>query len=282
MPELPEVETIKLGLEGKIIGLKIIQVDLLEPKSFQGDSKKIINQTVKNIWRRGKVLGIDLSGDLTLMIHLKMSGQLIYEGKDRFSGGHPTSDINSSMPVKSTRVIFLFSDKSKLFFNDQRKFGWVKLVDTNDLKTDKFLSKLGPEPLINFNLEDFINKVKTHKKSNIKSVILDQTVIAGVGNIYACEALFLAKIHPAKSVSDLSDDNLKLLASSIIKVLNLGIKKGGSSKTHYFNIDGGKGYFLDVACVYDREGLECKICKTAIAKVKISGRGSYFCPNCQI
>lgn len=282
MPELPEVETIRLGLESKIKGLKITDVQVLEPKIFYGDCIQLIGQTVENFWRRGKVLGINLSNNLSLMVHLKMSGQLIWVGKEKVLGGHPTKDINSKMPVKSTRVIFTFSDRSKLYFNDQRKFGWIKVVENSKLKVDIFLQKLGPEPLTDeFTIEAFRQNLLKHSKSSIKSAILDQTVVAGVGNIYASEALFLAKIHPEEMVKNLTDQEISNLHHSMIQSLQTGIKKGGSSKTHYVNAAGERGYFLEVAYVYDRENQPCKNCQAPILKIIVGGRGSYFCPNCQ-
>ncbi len=288
MPELPEVETIRLGLAKKLIGLKVKTIQVLNPKSFQGDPSQLVGKKVLTLDRKAKVLIINFEGDLSILFHLKMSGQLIFESgvknqEARIVGGHPTKDMAGQMPIKSTRVIFEFEDDSKLFFNDQRKFGWVKLVKTDQVKEDSLISKLGPEIWdTGFDWEKFKINLLKHKKSPIKAVILDQTVLSGLGNIYACESLFIAKIHPNKKVIELSDDEFKNLFKGVKQSLEDGIKHGGSSHQHYVNSEGTRGYFLDHAFTYDRKGLECKICQTPIQKIKLGGRGTYFCPNCQL
>lgn len=292
MPELPEVETIKVGLQSKIIGQFISDIEILNPKSFLGDSSKVIGAKVINIWRRGKVLGIDLipktQNPKTLVFHLKMSGQIIYQpssgSTNRFVGGHPTKDIFKTLPNKSTRVIIKFQDQSKLYFNDQRKFGWIKLINTAELETFNhgLKIKLGPEPLEeSFTWQALKNNLQKRKNLPVKVAILDQEILAGVGNIYASEACFIAKINPNKKIKDLVDREYKLLFKGIIKSLQSGIRYGGSSMTHFFDIGGNKGYFLKYAFVFNRENTECKICKTTIKKIKLAGRGTYYCPTCQ-
>jgi formamidopyrimidine-DNA glycosylase len=284
MPELPEVETIRGGLEKKIVGLSIKNIEVLSPKSFIGDPELILNQKIVAVKRRAKILIIDLEGDLSLIFHLKMSGQVIYEGKGRFIGGHPTKDMFSELPNKHTRITFNLSGGSKIYFNDQRRFGWVKVVADEKVKEEvqKMFGKLGPEPLEkDFSLKAFKTNLLRHKTMAIKVAILDQAVIAGVGNIYACEALFLAGIDPQTRVKDLTDLQIKKLSDSIITVLELGIKHGGSTITKFVNAEGERGSYLDFASVYNREGKPCKNCGTEIRKIKLGGRGTYFCPNCQ-
>lgn len=282
MPELPEVETIRLGLQKKIVGLKINNIKISNSKSFQEDPKLLQGKKVLDIWRKAKILGIELASDLTLLIHLKMSGQLIYQGKEKFIGGHPTKDMLDEMPNRSTRVIFEFDDGSKLYFNDQRKFGWIKLMDNGQLKMDKFLNKLGPEPLEKrFTWLVLKENLLKHKYQSVKIVLLDQSVVAGIGNIYACEGCFLGNIDPRTKVSDLSEHQIRRLHKGIIDSLKAAIAAGGSSKTHFINEDGVKGKFLDYAYVYDRQGKLCKKCKTTIKKIKLGGRGTYYCPECQ-
>src|SRR3989344_2007260 len=234
---------------------------------------------------------------LTLLIHLKMSGQIIFlpatsnlKPNTRFIGGHPTKDMFSDLPNKSTRVIFELENStlhpvpSTLFFNDQRKFGWIKLLSDDESRelANKVLSKLGPEPLEkNFTWQILKSKILNHKSSPIKITILDQTVVSGVGNIYACEALFHAKIDPRKKVSELSDAEVKRLREGIVSSLKDGIKYGGSTRTHFVSDEGKKGLFLDYAKVYNRLGRPCKICGTKIAKIKLGGRGTFYCPTCQ-
>ncbi|MDO8619611.1 MAG: bifunctional DNA-formamidopyrimidine glycosylase/DNA-(apurinic or apyrimidinic site) lyase [Candidatus Daviesbacteria bacterium] len=282
MPELPEVETIRVGLSKKIVGLKIQEIEAISPKSFLGNPQNVSGQKVLKVWRRAKVLGVDLTGNITLLFHLKMSGQLVYDGGGRFVGGHPTPDMVDQMPNKHTRVIFNFSDESKLFFNDQRRFGWVKLVDSEQVTGDSSIKNLGPEPLEkDFTWQILKNNLLRHKSQPVKVVIMDQTVVSGVGNIYASEACFDAKLDPRIKVKDLTDTQFKKLHAGIIKCLKAGIKYGGSTKTHFVDAAGHKGYFLDYAYVYWKNSHPCKICGTEIKKVTLGGRGTYYCPACQ-
>lgn len=292
MPELPEVETIRLGLKNKIIGLKIKSIQILNPKSFIGESQNLVGKQIKSIFRKAKILGIEFE-DIVLLIHLKMSGQLILQekrGRDKeesFIGGHPTLDMHGELPNKSTRVIFelenltLHPRRCTLYFNDQRKFGWIKVVTSNTLESDKFIKSLGPEPLEKeFSVKVLKEKV-AKRNAPIKVLLLDQSIVSGIGNIYACEACFLAGIDPRKKASSLNDTEIKKLYQGIVKSLQNGIKYGGSSKTHFVNPEGKKGLFLDYARVYSRKNLPCKKCKTKIRKIKLGGRGTYFCPVCQ-
>lgn len=283
MPELPEVETIKLGLQKKIIELKIKEIQVLSPKSFIGNPKLAEGQKVLKVWRRAKILGLDL-GKITLLFHMKMSGQLIFEDGKRFIGGHPTEDMMGNMPNAHTRVIFSFSDGSHLYFNDQRKFGWVKIVQSAKLKvqSEEILGKLGPEPLEKgFTWQVLKQNLLRHKSMPVKVAIMDQSVVSGVGNIYSNEACFDAKIDPRKKVSKLSDEEFKSLYQGIIKSLQAGIKYGGSTRVHFVDLEGRKGYFLDYAKVYGKEDYPCKGCPGKVKKIPLGGRGTYFCPSCQ-
>lgn len=283
MPELPEVETIRVGLHRLIIGLTLQKIIILNPKTFQDDPELVTGKKVVNVWRKAKVLGIDLSDNLTLLFHLKMSGQVIYDSKKkRLAGGHPTQDMRDDMPNKSTRVIFEFNDDSVIYFNDQRKFGWIKIMPTDKVSDLPLLKTIGPEPLEKeFTWELLKTNLLKHKSLPVKVGILDQSAIGGVGNIYACEACFIAKLDPRIKVSQLTDSQFKSLHKGIIQSLGDGVKYGGSSRTHYVNSEGGKGTFLDYAFVYNRQGGPCKICQTPIEKIKLGGRGTYFCPRCQ-
>lgn len=295
MPELPEVETIKLGLQNKIAGLIIKDLVILNPKTFQGNVQLLQGNKVLKVWRKGKLLGIDLSGGLTLLFHLKMTGQVIWQGKGekgtgkRLIGGHPTEDMMGSLPNRSTRVIFEFNDGSKLFFNDQRKFGWIKIIEKGKVQNEKFFTSLGPEPLdkgftwqiLKSNLLPSKKGRVSHKSQPVKVAIMDQSIVAGIGNIYASEALFLAKINPLRKVSTLSDQELKRLYKGIVEALKLGIKHGGSTLAHFVNAEGKRGYFLDYAYVYGKTGDNCNVCGGKINKIQVGGRGTYFCVNCQ-
>lgn len=297
MPELPEVETIKLGLQKKIIGLKIKKIEVRSPKSFLDREGKpfdyaqgLRGRKVLNLWRRAKILGLELGGSqktedgrrTTLLFHLKMTGQLIYEDGQRLIGGHPTSDMAGPMPSKHTRVIFEFSNGGKLYFNDQRKFGWVKVISFRSWAMSRELKELGPEPLEkDFTWEVLKNNLLRHKSQPVKVTIMDQKVVSGVGNIYANEACFNAGIDPRTKVAALDDEHFKKLYQGIIKSLQDGIKHGGSTRAHFVDPEGRKGYFLDYAYVYGKEGQKCKKCGAVIKKITLGGRGTYLCPICQ-
>ncbi|MBI4039160.1 bifunctional DNA-formamidopyrimidine glycosylase/DNA-(apurinic or apyrimidinic site) lyase [Candidatus Daviesbacteria bacterium] len=282
MPELPEVETIKLSLEKKIIGLKISKIQINSHKSFIGNPNLVRGRKILNIWRRAKILGMDLSGDMTLLFHLKMTGQLIYEDDQRIIGGHPTPDMTGKMPNSHTRVIFSFSDGSHLYFNDQRRFGWIRVVNSGKVREDSSLKNLGPEPLEKeFTWVVLKQNLLRRKSIPIKVAIMDQKVVAGVGNIYASEACFNAKIDPRAKVGEMGEKEFKAIYQGMIRAINDGIKYGGSTRAHFVDPEGHKGYFLDYAFVYGRNKHPCKICKTEIKKITLAGRGTYFCPNCQ-
>ena len=287
MPELPEVETVKRGLVKLITNQQIEAVEHNWDKGFPNSKTDVdqflIGSKVIDVRRRAKVLIIDLSTEYSLLIHLKMTGQLVFVAKEvRFGAGHPNDSLINDLPDKSTRVKFTFKDGSKLFFNDQRKFGWVKLFPTVEVENIDFIHKIGPEPLSDdFTSIKFIERVRKRAGTTIKAAILDQTVLAGVGNIYADESLFAAKIHPATRVKDVSDAKLKLLLKEIKDVLQLSIDKGGSSDRNYVNAEGKKGSYISFAKVFRREGKPCPRCGTSIEKIRVAGRGTHICPRCQ-
>jgi formamidopyrimidine-DNA glycosylase len=288
MPELPEVETVRQGLSRLLPGLRVKEVTHDWPKSFPNspaDVKQfLIGAQIKEIRRRAKVLIIDLSTDYSLVIHLKMTGQLVFRSKStRFGAGHPNASLVGELPDKSTRVIFTFQDGSKLFFNDQRKFGWVRLLPTIAVEQLDFFQKVGPEPLAaDFSAEDFAARLQRRPKSRIKAALLDQTVIAGVGNIYADESLWGAKIHPETRVQDLNTVKLKKLYEALRAVLELSIEKGGSTDRNYVDAHGRRGSYLSFANVFRRDGQPCPRCGTTIQKIRVAGRGTHICPKCQI
>lgn len=288
MPELPEVETVRIGL-AELLPSKVVKSAWNDtPKSFpnaQADVDQfLIGAKVVFVRRRAKVLLIELDTKYTLITHLKMTGQLVFRSNDdttRFGAGHPNHSLIGELPDKSTRVVLDFGD-SKLFFNDQRKFGWMRLVPTAEIPNIDFFKKLGPEPLASdFSAEDFVQRLHRRTNSGIKSVLLDQTVIAGVGNIYADESLWGAKIHPETRVRDVPTDKLKQLYVSLVEVLKLSIEKGGSSDKNYVDAKGKRGSYLTFANVFRREGKACPRCGTIIIKTKVAGRGTHTCPHCQ-
>jgi formamidopyrimidine-DNA glycosylase len=216
------------------------------------------------------------------MVHLKMTGQLVFVGKERFGAGHPNDSLIAELPDRSTRVVITFSDASKLFFNDQRKFGWMKLLPSVLVNEESFMQTVGPEPLEeSFTASLFIKRIRTRNRTSIKATLLDQKVLAGVGNIYADESLWGAKIHPDTTVATLSDARLKILHHELIAVLHLAIEKGGSTDRNYVNAEGKKGSYIDFARVFRREKLPCPRCGTTIVKTRVAGRGTHSCPRCQ-
>lgn len=286
MPELPEVETIRLGLQKKIIGLTIKDIEVLAPKSLIGNPQNIQGKKVLEIRRFSKLLSIDLTSNISLAIHLKMTGQIIVQsakGKgERLIGGHPTPDMRNGMPNRSTRVIFTFSSGSKLYFNDQRRFGYVKIVKTEKVASEKYVEGLGPEPLEKgFSWQILKQNLLRHKSQSVKVALMDQKVVSGVGNIYANEACFNARLDPRKKVGSLTDQEFRSLHRAVRKALRDGIKYGGSSRAHFVDAEGHKGYFLDYAFVYGRKSHPCKVCKAKIKKIHLGGRGTYFCSTCQ-
>lgn len=286
MPELPEVETIRVGLSQHIIGQKICDVEILYSKNLNNEqvSSAVLGQAIQGIKRRAKVLIIKLSGGNSLLIHLKMTGQIVLtqNAGERFAGGHPTDSMAAPLPDKSTRIIFTFTSGDKLFFNDQRKFGWMQLVPTGEVLNHVLVGRLGPEPLTaDFTLAGFTAVLARHPGAPIKAVILDQSTVAGIGNIYADESLHLARIYPATRVRDLTKPQIKRLFEAIRTILAAGVAHGGTSFAHYVNALGGKGNYLDKARVFNRTGKPCPVCATPIEKIRVSGRGTHFCPYCQ-
>ena len=242
----------------------------------------MIGAEILKVQRRGKAIIIKLNNGWVLVTHLRMTGQIVYRGEENWGAGHPNDDFLNDLPNKSTRVEIDFEDQTKLFFNDQRKFGYMKLLPEPEIEELSFFQKLGPEPLEdNFTVEIFKERLLKKKNSLVKPTILDQSVIAGVGNIYADEALWRAKIHPETRIKDFSNIDFKNLHESIRFVMNKSIEKGGSTDRNYVNADGSRGNYLEYAAVYHKNGQPCKRCGTEISKIRVGGRGTHFCENCQ-
>ncbi|MBC7582048.1 DNA-formamidopyrimidine glycosylase [Aeromicrobium sp.] len=287
MPELPEVETVRIGLQKLVVGKTITNVDFDWPKSFPNApadvSQFLLDSTIVSVKRRAKVLLLELSSSYSLIIHLKMTGQLVYRSKtEDFGAGHPNDSLVNPLPDKSTRVTLTFNDNAKLFFNDQRKFGWVRLLPTVEVPQLDFFKKVGPEPLASdFNWQSMKERLLRRKNTNIKAALLDQSVVAGVGNIYADESLWGAKIHPTRLARDLTDKDFTALHRALVDVLQLSIDKGGSSNSTYVDAEGRKGSYMSFANVFRREGQPCNRCGTIIVKTRVAGRGTHTCPTCQ-
>lgn len=291
MPELPEVETVRIGLQRLLPGRVIADVTHDTEKSFPNAPADVqqflVESSVVTVERRAKVLLIELSSKYSLVIHLKMTGQLVFVGTQddpdqRFGAGHPNDSLIGQLPDRSTRVTLHFADGSNLYFNDQRKFGWVRLMPTAEVVNLDFFKKVGPEPLsADFTWTDLRDRLLRRKNTNIKAALLDQTVVAGVGNIYADESLWGSKIHPATIVRDVPESKIKELYVALINVLRLSIEKGGSTDKNYVSAEGKRGSYLDFASVFRREGQACPRCGTTIVKSRVAGRGTHTCPHCQ-
>lgn len=287
VPELPEVETVRRGLSELIIGKIVSHTSHDTPKGFPNTETDVahflVGAEITAVRRRAKVLMIDLSTEYSLVIHLKMTGQLVFvSNEQRFGAGHPNDSLVNALPDKSTRVTVEFKDGSKLFFNDQRKFGWVKLLPAAEIPELPFMKKVGPEPLEDsFTAKQFQDRFTRRGRTNIKAAILDQSVVAGVGNIYADESLWGAKIHPKRLTATITDGEFEKLYTELREVMNLSIEKGGSSNRNYVNAEGKRGSYMDFARVFRREGLPCPRCGTTIEKLRVAGRGTHICPHCQ-
>lgn len=288
MPELPEVETIRRGLSERIIGKTIKDITIDNAKSFIGNPKDVIGAEIKDVERRAKVICVKLSNDLNLLFHLKLTGQLIVRSTVNgqrltdFSGGHPSHDWHAKLPNSNTRIVFELSDNIKLYFNDMRKFGWCKVL-TNEEVHAIYKKDYGLEPLDkDFTVEYLIGKAKRLQNRNIKQFIMDQTIAAGMGNIYTDETLFEAKISPLRKVKDISMPEWTKLIKSMKLVLDKGIKYGGTTDSDYVNIEGKKGGMQNYLKVYHKTGEPCVDgCDGKVERIVVGGRGTHYCPKCQ-
>ena len=281
MPELPEVESIRNQLSLFLIGHKIEKIVVHLLKTFPEGKEKIVGGKIKKVRRFGKVLVIDLDNEFSLIIHVKMTGQLIYKGPNIKHKQNLSKKVLGGIPGKHTHVIFELDKEGYLFFNDVRKFGWMKVVKNSDVERSKFIVTLGAEPLKDLTLQKFVEILSLSKKP-VKLLLMDQEKISGIGNIYANDALWLAKIHPKRESLGISSSGQKDLLNAIETVLKKGIEKGGSSEVSYVKPDGGEGKYQHFTLAYGKVGQLCKRCRRAkINKIKLGGRGTYFCPFCQ-
>ncbi len=289
MPELPEVETTVGDLNKKVLLRTFIDVwtDFPKivklPKSFEQFKKEIKGKKIQKIWRRGKNIIFDLSGNLFLLIHQKLTGHLLL-GKWELEKGEWQAKIPGPLaedPMNRFLHLILWLDNNQMLaLSDLRKFAKVELLDQKTL--EKELSSFGPEPLEeDFTFKKFKECLLKKKKGKIKQVLMDQEVIAGIGNIYSDEILWKAKIHPFKDVSKLNEKELKEIYQAMRKVLARAIELGGESISDFRRISGEKGYFDQERKVYRREGEKCSRCGTIIKKIKLAGRSAHFCPKCQ-
>lgn len=285
MPELPEVETVRRKLDTLLRQRSLQHIEVLREKSFlhfPAVQLDITKQRVVEVQRRAKILHIVFDGKRDLLIHLKMTGQLIFidPAGERSGGGHPTADWVTALPSKHTRVIFSFSDGSKLFFNDQRVFGWIRSPLKQEVNQE--FSNYGPD--INDPNLSVIYLLRQAKRRSIpiKQFIMDNTVICGVGNIYASESLFRIGLHPATPTKQVTEKQMTKLLQAMQMIIARAIELGGTTfDGKYVGVDGFSGGFQHELQVYGREGQPCLHCSTLILKIKQGGRSTFYCPQCQ-
>lgn len=273
MPELPEVETVRRTLESRLAGLNITDVQILTSKVIKTPAPEqfkdiILNKKIMKINRRGKYLIIELSEKYVLLVHLRMTGRLVYTDKDAELARH-------------THVIFTLSNGYQLRFSDTRQFGRLWLVPSVSLEELSGFKDLGVEPLGERFTRDYLKKELRRRHARIKPLLLDQTFIAGLGNIYADEALHRAKINPERLATTLTPHEIARLYHAIREVLQEGIENRGTTVRDFIDGNGRAGNFQELLRVYSKEGVPCPNCKHAIVRKKIGGRSSYFCPFCQ-
>lgn len=330
MPELPEVETVVRQLDQVMPGKVIESIEVRRAKSAQSDLSKVVGKAIAAVDRKAKYIFFNFQdGDVCLMAHLKMTGQLILDHNYQFSnnnfqtnlkspignnlarsrdfldviggdfstsgrnqssrndikrserivGGHPTADWVGTLPSKHTRVIIRFRDGSILYFNDQRVFGWLKVVSVQDKLA--FWKRLPPDVIDPEFSVEYLTQVLRHSARPVKLVILDQNKMGGMGNIYANDALWLAEIDPRKPANKLSKTAVKALHTAMIQVLKRGIELGGASESTYKHINGMGGKYQEEYLIYKKDGEHCVRCGGVIKKIKIGGRGTYWCRGCQ-
>ena len=277
MPELPEVETVRRGLQPVLEGQRIARADVNRPDLRfplpERMATRLTGATILAVRRRSKYLLADLSTGETLLIHLGMSGRILISGQiiGDFHHSHPA-------PQKHDHVVLHMDHGPRITFNDARRFGAMDLMATATAHEHALLAKLGPEPLGNDFHETYLTQRLAGRLTPIKSALLDQHVIAGLGNIYVCEVLYRAHIHPARHAAD---TNAAVLIPIIRDVLTEAIAAGGSTLNDYRQTDGELGYFQHRFQVYDRAGEPCFTCGTPIERLVQSGRSSFYCPSCQ-
>lgn len=287
MPELPEVETIRRDLEDLIVGLKIEKTEIKDSKINLGARQKTLKgNSILKIDRIGKLLVFELKDGQSLLIHLKMTGQLVFCGPAKLvGGGHPFKkgsfwdNTGGVLPNKHTRFLIHFQGSKRLFFNDIRRFGYVKIVSREE--KEKIFAGFGPEPLKkDFNFKN-LKEALGNRKISIKAALLNQEIIAGIGNIYADETLFEAGIDPGRPAGELTDEEIKKIVDSARRVIKKAIKYRGTTFSNYLDGQGQKGNYLEKLKVYGREGEKCPKCGGKIKKTNLASRSTFYCPKCQ-
>lgn len=281
MPELPEVETVVRRLSTVLPGKTIQSTVIRMEKSFAGSPEDLKGKKIVAVTRKAKLIRIHLENSTSLLVHLKMTGQLLYtDNTVRLGGGHPTADWINALPSAHTRVWFELDNNARLFFNDQRIFGWVKHLSEEDVFSE--FSNYAPDVIDEEITTDYFWHHVKKTTRVIKTVLLDSKVMSGLGNIYVCDALNVAQISPYRKAHTLSKAEAQRLLEAAKDVLHKGIMLGGATIEHFRHVDGFSGNYQKEVVVYGREGEPCFNCGATILKEKIAGRGTYFCPECQI
>jgi len=295
VPELPEVETLRRGLAARISGMRVTAAEIGDRKIFDGPEDAIRHDVeghqISRVARRGKVLilflresGSGAAESGSLLIHPKMTGQLVLTsgGVTVFAGGHPTPSMLGPMPNATTRAVFRLGPACCLYYNDARRFGWIRPAGPEPCRTDPFLARLGPEPLdADFTPGALRQALARHPRAPVKAVLLDQTAVAGIGNVYADESLHRARIHPGRPAGGLSQAETLRLHAAIQEILRAAAESGGTSFAGYLNEARGRPGYLGQAHVFRRQGLPCQVCGTPIVRTTVAGHAANFCPRCQ-
>lgn len=283
MPELPEVETVVRSLRPYVVGRSVTSIQILKSKSFPDAKRKdkILNQKIVQVWRRAKLIIMDLENGVHLVTHLKMTGQLLYRsGKQLAGGGHPTADVLAQLPGKHTRVILSLDDGGTLYFNDLRIFGWLRIMDEGQLAAE--LAKYGPDANQIKDVSGLAAKLQRCRRP-IKQVLMDNQYLSGIGNIYAAEICFACGLDPRRPANEVSEAQVKQIVQVAHELLERAIVAGGTTfDGRYVDADGKRGNFEAFLAVYGRAGQKCQRCGTTLEGVKIGGRSTVYCPRCQV
>ncbi len=281
MPELPEVESIRKQLDKFLCGHTIQSIEVRNRRIFPDREKDTIGAKFTGTRRFGKVTVLDLSNKKSLLIHVKMTGQLIYRGPNLPNPPDISPKVTGGVPGSHTHVVFDLDRGGALYYNDFRRFGWLRIVKTADVEKTGLVGKMGPEPFKDLTL-GYFKAVLGKTRRSLKVLLMDQQKIAGVGNIYANDALFLARISPKRPADSLTPKEQKKLYEAIHTVLKKGMEYGGSSENSFVTPDGTEGEYQHYTLVYGRQGQVCSHCrKHKIIKTMLGGRGTYYCPSCQ-
>lgn len=280
MPELPEVETLRRGLHRYLVGLTITDVTILLPKIFTGDTNALIGAKIIDVSRYGKGLVMELNNGYSIAVHIKMTGQLIYQDPQLPQEAQVSREKVGTVPNKFTHLIFSLSHNARLYYNDIRQFGWIKVLRTDRIKSLPFFKELGPEPFTGLTFVKF-QHILAASKTAVKPLLMNQKKIGGIGNIYANDALYLAGVLPTRPAQSLTKEEQKKLYDAMETVLKKGLEYGGASEMTFVNVLGQEGLYQEHFLAYGQQGTVCTRCGATFKKSMLGGRGTYYCPGCQ-